>query len=264
MATEYSDIPLLLIGQHKNKTMVCRPQTSQELLHNQGSMSNESKANAQTLSTEQILRVAGERYIQFSTRKANAFASAIHPYGALVSLSVEETRDIELAQHLLAAAEKVESKQLDYASSWLTYCEMMASNSGNPVERMVFYFAQALRKRIDRETGRDSTTDYKEEYTNGLSPGANLAYLACHKELPFSQVMQFAGMQAINYNVLIATKVHLIDLQIRSGILWTPLLQALADRKDYPIELLKITAIETKDKEKIEETGKRLRGFAEP
>lgn len=55
-------------------------------------------------------------------------------------------------------------------------------------------------------------------------------------------------------------KVHLIDMGIRCGVHWTVLIQALADRQDYqPIELLKITAIVSKD---IEEIGTRLANFA--
>ncbi|KAK3034624.1 hypothetical protein RJ639_033579 [Escallonia herrerae] len=237
---------------------------SSELLGHQEKTSNDTNMSGQSLSTEQILRVATERYIQFSTQQTDGFSSITHPYGsALASLSLEELKDVELARHLLAAAEKVEWKQFDLASRLLCHCELMSSHSGNPIERIVYYFAQALKKRIDRERGHNIITDYKKEYNNGLSSGADLTYLASHKELPFTQVMQFAGMQATIDNVIIATKVHLIDLHIRSGILWTPLLQALAERKNYSIELLKMTAIGTMDKEKIEETGKRLQMFAE-
>lgn len=74
--------------------------------------------------------------------------------------------------------------------------------------------------------------------------------------------MQFAGNQAIVENVKGAIKIHLVDFNIRSGIQCTGLMQALSERRDCPIELLKITAIGHQEKEKIEETGKRLQSFA--
>ncbi|KAK3034619.1 hypothetical protein RJ639_033574 [Escallonia herrerae] len=229
--------------------------------------SNNTTSSSRNLSTEDIMRKAGERYIQFSTQQVDGFVRSIHPYGSsLSSLSIEEIRDVELAHHLLAAAEEVCYKQFDFASRLLIRCESRASASGNPVERIVFYFAEALRERIDKETGI-STIDYKRvheqvRYISGLSSGANLAFLACHQELPFTQVMQFAGMQAILDNVTLATKVHLIDLHVRSGIQWTALLQALAERDNHRIETLRMTAIATSDKVKNEETGERLLSFA--
>lgn len=58
-------------------------------------------------------------------------------------------------------------------------------------------------------------------------------------------------------------KVHIIDLEIRNGMQFTVLMQALAARHDYPLEHLKITSIGTKSKPTIEETGKRLMSFAQ-
>lgn len=59
-----------------------------------------------------------------------------------------------------------------------------------------------------------------------------------------------------------AKKVHIIDLEIRSGVQWIVLMQALASQDEHPIEHLKITAIVTRWKEVIEETGKQLASFA--
>ncbi|KAM7501157.1 hypothetical protein LguiB_000061 [Lonicera macranthoides] len=229
--------------------------------------SNCSITGTQKLSTEDIIRLAGERYIDFSTHMANGYSMFIHPYGSsLSSLSTEETRDVELAHLLLAAAEKVGYKQFDFASRLLTYCEGMASDSGNPVRRVVFYFAEALRERIIRETGSKAIKGVNEEQLrckSGIASDANLAFLACHQELPFPQVLQFAGMQAIIDNIRMATKVHCIDLEIRSGVHWTAVMQALAERDNYRVELFRITALGTTDRRKIEGTGKRLRSFAE-
>lgn len=40
-------------------------------------------------------------------------------------------------------------------------------------------------------------------------------------------------------------------------------MQALADRKDFPVELLKLTAVGSTGNERIEEAGKRLESVAQ-
>ncbi|MFS7979784.1 putative transcription factor GRAS family [Helianthus anomalus] len=92
--------------------------------------------------------------------------------------------------------------------------------------------------------------------------GTNPTFLACHQALPFSQLLQLCGIQAIIDQIGTSSKVHLIDIHIRSGVQWTAMMQALVERKS-PITLLKLTAIATSsDVQKVVETGKRLESFA--
>ncbi|RVW41605.1 DELLA protein GAI1 [Vitis vinifera] len=250
--------------------------SSLELLNNYGggvkklkrenlsNISNEINAERQRLSTEEVMRVAGARYVEFSSQRGDDFTLHMHAFGfALMGLSQEETKDVELVHFLLSAAEKVGCQQFERASRFLTRCEWIASDTGNPVERIVFYFAKALREKIDRETGH-----FKGFKGNGrkdlidLGFATNLASIACHQDLPFIQVTQFTGIQAIVEHVALSGKIHLVDLAIRSGVQWTVLMQALADRDESPVSLLKITAVTTMDKNHVEETGKRLESFA--
>lgn len=143
-----------------------------------------------------------------------------------------------------------------------TFIYSIIYSTGNPIQRLCFYFGEALQERIDRETGRSPSFERKLRYLSTLALGTTPEALTCHTEIPFSQVMQFAGVQAIIENVKGATKIHLVDFNIRTGIQCTGLMQALAEQCDRPIELLKITAIGHQEKEKIEETGKRLQNFA--
>lgn len=226
-------------------------------------------AGGQKLSTEEIMRVAGERFIQLSTQRVDDSSSMlIHPYGyAFSGLSFEETQDVELVHLLLAAAEKVGYQQFASASRLLTSCEWLSSATGNPVQRVVSYFAGALRERIDRETGRYASWKMggNENYSmagSGTRVSSNLVLLKFHQELPFSQVMLFPGIQAILENIKSDTNIYLVDLRIRSGVQWVILMQALTERVLHPIENLKITAVGTTGGEKMEETGKRLANFA--
>lgn len=112
---------------------------------NSSNLSSEYTVSGRKLSTEEIMRVAGERYIQFSNKQIDAITTSILPYGsALSNLSAEETRGAYLAHLLLSAAEKVGYKKFDSAGRLLTHCECLASETGNPVERTAFYFAKAL------------------------------------------------------------------------------------------------------------------------
>ncbi|KAK4379835.1 hypothetical protein RND71_001697 [Anisodus tanguticus] len=252
---------------------------SLELLNNYGRLSKKSSeenwssnalsceaclGNSHKLSMEETLRVAGERYIQYYTQRLDGLSMFIHPYGsALSGLCMEETRDVELVHLLLAAAEEVSNQQFHLASKLISRCMWVASDSGNPVQRLSFYFAKALEERIDRSTGRYTSTN-EDHHLNikTMSQGTNSAFLTCHQLIPFNQVMQFAGIQTIVENVRSAKKIHLIDFNIRSGIQWTVLIQALAEKGDSSIELLKITAVGSTEKENFEVTSNTLRSFA--
>ncbi|KAM7488071.1 hypothetical protein LguiB_025555 [Lonicera macranthoides] len=87
--------------------------------------------------------------------------------------------------------------------------------------------------------------------------------LAYKQELPFVLVIESVGIQAILESVASAKRIHLVDLGLRSGAQWSSLMQALAVRDECPLEILKITAVGTRSKETIEETGRRLLKFAE-
>ncbi|XP_039043046.1 DELLA protein RGL1-like [Hibiscus syriacus] len=217
------------------------------------------------LSTEEIMRVAGTRYVQFSDMRYDDFSMVMHPFGhALSGLSDDETKDVELVHLLLTAAEKVGYEQFERASRLLSRCKWIASEQANPVQRIVYYFTEALRERIDKATGRlvpkGSEAGFKTGTENGLS--TSITTVRIHQYIPFFLVTQFAGIQAIIENVESASKIHIIDLQLRSGIQWTGMIQALAYRKPHRVELFKITAVGLVDDEKILESGKRLESVA--
>lgn len=221
----------------------------------------------QGLSTEEIIRIAGARFIQYTSQAGDVSSMLSHPFElSFLGLSHEEIRDVELVELLLASAEKVGSQQFERASKLLNQCESLSSNTANPVQRLVYYFSEALRERIDRETGRFTMKGLGkqkafdiDEAMMTLNP-TNLAFL---RGIPFCQLAQFSATQAILENVSQAKKIHIIDLGIKNGIQWTVLMQALASREECHLELLKISAIGTTCKHLIEDTGKRLLSFAQ-
>ncbi|KAL5561020.1 hypothetical protein UlMin_030767 [Ulmus minor] len=237
-------------------------------------------------STEEIIRIAGARYIQFSNVAYHDYSLPTHPFGyAHSGLSEGETEDVELVHLLLASAEKVGYQEYDRATRLLRNCELIASSKANPVQRVVFFFAEALREKINKETGRANLGSSKgllseiiegsskvnlmeirpaekdEIITQGLS--TNITTLTYHQQVPFCQVLQFPAIQTIVENFASETRIHIIDLEIRSGIQWTGLFQALAGREGLPpVEQLKITAVGVAGAHKINETRKCLINLA--
>ncbi|XP_059630178.1 DELLA protein RGL2-like [Cornus florida] len=219
---------------------------------------------AQELSTGDIIRLGRARFLHHVTQWSDDPSMLIDPFkNPLCGYSYEVLRNVELVEILLASVEKVSNKQFDRAIKLLSKCEQMSSANGNPVERVVHYFAEALSERIDRETGKVSkegdnrhAMEIEDAMTN-LKP----AFVVCLEKLPFCQVTQFTNIQAILDSVVSAKRIHLVDIGIRSGMQWTVLMQALAVRYQCPLELLKLTAIGT-PRQSIQETGDRLVSFA--
>lgn len=287
----------------RNQNVSSFPIASLHLLNNYGNeikrINKEAERNdgdlvkVRKLSTEDVMRLAGTRFIQSSSSTWESDSLISHPYDSHFSgLTEEEKNDVELAESLLACAEKLGFQQFERASELLEHCESMSSKTGNPVKRVVSYFADALRERINRERGRLSSSASDSDSNSGsfsppkvviqVDPVLNPHYqkyiqeplsfdpdksmlaitptsIACHEELPFSQVVEFAGIQAIIENVADSKKIHIVDLGIRKGSQWTILMQALESK---PVELLKITAVGTTMRETLEATGARLTSFA--
>ncbi|KAF8020817.1 hypothetical protein BT93_G1290 [Corymbia citriodora subsp. variegata] len=213
------------------------------------------------LSTSETMRIASAKYIQSSSGAGDDLALPDY----FSRLSEDKIRNVQLAEILLAAAEKVGCQQFDAASSLLDRCNELCCSTGNPVERIVYCFSEALREKINREMerigikglGKRMTLDVKED-----SMSSSLPFIAYHQLVPFSQVQLFSSIQTIVENVAGAKKVHVVDFDIRSGIQWTVLMQALVARRECSLELLKITAISTSSQQVIEDIGKRLETFA--
>ncbi|KAL3508159.1 hypothetical protein ACH5RR_033541 [Cinchona calisaya] len=190
-----------------------------------------------------------------------------HPYvSSFGGLCEEYSKNVQLVQYLLASAEKVGEKQFERAGKLLLECDELSSVQGNPVERLVYYFSGALHERIDRETGtvtpkilgKMQSLDLLDTIS-GFTPDI----IAMKTFIPFSQVSQFAGIQAILDQVADATKIHIVNLEIRTGMHYTILMQAIATRSQNPLEYLKVTAVGNKSRTKIEETGKLFSSFAQ-
>lgn len=223
--------------------------------------------SGQKLSTDAIIRLGGERFIQSFSSSMKDISMPSHPYGTSFSgLSDQQVNDIQLIENLLLSAEKVDQQQFERASKLLDWCDMLSSSSGNPIQRLVHYFCKALKHKISGETGRIPISGSGKKHVQdmlGKMMIPNPTALSVYQKLPFFQAGHFSGVQALVDGVAGSKKVHIIDLAIRQGFQCTILMQALVSQANCPIEHLKITAIGVNFKQEIELTGDRLKSFAE-
>ncbi|XP_051125995.1 DELLA protein RGL1-like [Andrographis paniculata] len=233
-------------------------------------ISTKSGLSSGELSIEMIIQLAAENFIQTtSTCQGGDLCVLSHspPYpGSILCHSKEDYEGIQLVQSLLCCADKVGKRQYESACKLLHECDRKSSPEGTPVQRLVFYFSEALHEKIDRETGRITSKGLGKKVQDPLEAlhSPDSAQIAFHKEHPLSQITKFAGIQAVLDNIADATKVHFIDFEIRKGVQCIVLIQALATaRRHHPIDHLKITAVGTRSKQSMEETGRQLMSFAQ-
>ncbi|XP_075515889.1 DELLA protein RGL1-like [Primulina tabacum] len=220
------------------------------------------------MSTETIIRLAAERFIQSTSQSGDEISILSHPYpSSILCHSAKDSEGVQLVQNLLSCAEKVGEQKYECARKLLEECDRLGSSrAGSPVQRLVFYFTEALHERIDRETGRVTPKGLGKKFEaplEALTTPNNSALIAFHNNLPLSQVTKFAGIQAILDHASEAGKIHVIDFEIRTGLHFTILMQALAVRCKHPLELLKVTAVGTRSKKTLEEASRRLTNFAD-
>ncbi|WOH13063.1 hypothetical protein DCAR_0832572 [Daucus carota subsp. sativus] len=217
------------------------------------------------LSTVDIIKVAMDKFLGLSSQSCGDPCMLVH--SGYSGLSSEIDDEVEPVLFLLASADKVANEQFDRARKLLSMCRHLASCTGSPVQRLVYYFAQALEEKINRKLGivsSEGRDDCKrwllslEEATITLQPPLVAFGLA----VPSCLVYKSAGIQSILEAMASATRIHLIDLGLRNGMHWPFLMQALAVRHECPIESLTITALVTSSEEMIKDTGKRLSQFA--
>ncbi|CAI0467030.1 unnamed protein product [Linum tenue] len=188
---------------------------------------------------------------------------------SLSHLSKDDVRSVELAEYLLAAAERVGDRQFDHAAALLNLCESLASKTGNAVQRLGYCFCQALREKIACDTGKKPPQDKKRsvpDYHESLLTSDFAVKAMQRGAMPMFQVPHMVGIQAIIENVTKANKIHVIDLKIGNGHQWVALMQGLMSLSDRePVELLRVTAVATitSNQSSIKDTGNRLASFAE-
>ncbi|XP_004505608.1 SCARECROW-LIKE protein 7 [Cicer arietinum] len=142
----------------------------------------------------------------------------------------------------------------------LTNLKNSISQNGTPIQRVSFYFSQALTNKVTAQgesTSSISTT--WEELT--------LSYKALNDACPYSKFAHLTANQAILEATEGFTNIHIVDFGIVQGIQWAALLQAFATRSSGKPNSVRISGIPAmalgiSPVSSLTATGNRLSEFA--
>ncbi|KAG9152293.1 hypothetical protein Leryth_025381 [Lithospermum erythrorhizon] len=108
-----------------------------------GEMTNEQSlgntSNLSEVSTACIMKIARVKLLQQASQNSDFFYT---PSNDFPGLSSKDIQNVELAEFLQASAEKVALREFDRAQMLLKMCGCGASETGNPIQRLVFYFGR--------------------------------------------------------------------------------------------------------------------------
>ncbi|KAI3792198.1 hypothetical protein L2E82_06071 [Cichorium intybus] len=118
--------------------------------------------------------------------------------------------------------------------------------------------------KINRETGRVAQNGFESMQFDLQEALMNVdtCIFAFHKKVPLSQVCQFSSFHTIIENLRRARKIHIIDLEIRTGMQYVLMMQTIVSGDEWHIQHIKITAVGTRSESKIKDTCKNLADFA--
>ncbi|KAI5650571.1 hypothetical protein M9H77_36576 [Catharanthus roseus] len=257
---------LRILKEHESKLRSLQRDKASSLTTSSSSRTCDSN---QLLSTDGIMKMARARLHQSNYPLAQLIPVIRDDEFVDTRLGVppERSEDFELALIFQFSVLKYSMGQLIRAGQLLGFCKYAAPANGSPVQRVVHYFAESLQERIGREMGMIPSEAaahqnvMKHGHTDEILTNPQSAIIQCQQEIPFCHVSQFTAIETIMEHVESAKIIHLIDLGIRNGSHWPIMMQAVADRQEYPLELLKISAV-GQSKEIIEEMGEILSSFA--
>ncbi|CAA3031608.1 scarecrow 4 [Olea europaea subsp. europaea] len=111
------------------------------------------------------------------------------------------------------------------------------SQHGNPIERVAYYFHQALYSRVS--TSAEGT----QNVYNADSEEFNSLYKVINDACPYSKFVHLTANQAILEATENAIRIHILDFGIVQGVQWAALLQAFATRQTGKPEMIRVSGI---------------------
>jgi hypothetical protein len=132
------------------------------------------------------------------------------------------------------------------------------SESGDPIQRVGYYFAEALSHK-ETESPSSSSSSSLEDFI--------LSYKTLNDACPYSKFAHLTANQAILEATNQSNNIHIVDFGIFQGIQWSALLQALATRSSGKPTRIRISGIPAPSLgdspgPSLIATGNRLRDFA--
>ncbi|KAF2570003.1 hypothetical protein F2Q70_00005515, partial [Brassica cretica] len=172
---------------------------------------------------------------------------------------------VDLRSLLTQCAQAVASFDHRRATEKLKEIRSNSSNSGDGIQRLAFYFAEALEARITGIISPPLCTAFPSSTTSMVD--ILKAYKLFVHVCPIYVADYFAANKSIYELALNSTKLHIIDFGVLYGFQWPCLLLALSKRPGGPPKL-RVTGIELpqsgfRPSDRVEETGRRLKRFCD-
>jgi hypothetical protein len=182
------------------------------------------------------------------------------------SSSLDDSCSAPILQSLLACSRAAATSSGLAAAAELAKVRKAASESGDPAERVAFYFSEALARRLARGGGPASPATASDPRL--ASDELTLCYKTLNDACPYSKFAHLTANQAILEATGAATKIHIVDFGIVQGVQWAALLQALATRPEGKPSRIRISGVPSpylgpQPAASLAATSARLRDFAQ-
>ncbi|KAI4374244.1 hypothetical protein MLD38_012258 [Melastoma candidum] len=169
----------------------------------------------------------------------------------------KDEEGLHLLTLLLQCAEALSVDNLEEASKMLLEISERSTPYGTSAQRVAAYFSEAISARLINSC----LGIYSPLPSTPLTHKLSAAFQVFHGLSPFVKFSHFTTNQAIQEAFEREDRVHIIDLDIMQGMQWPGLFHNLAMRPGGPPHV-RVTGLGTST-EALQETGKRLRDFAD-
>ncbi|GLJ52002.1 hypothetical protein SUGI_1105390 [Cryptomeria japonica] len=166
---------------------------------------------------------------------------------------------VRLVQMLMACAEAVQENRSIVAGKMVKDIRSMACNQGGAMGKVAKYFAEALTLRIYGSLPQDALLNHND------SVSEQLLHIHFYESCPYLKFAYFTANQAILEAFADHKRVHIIDFNLKQGMQWPALIQALALRPGGPpaFRLTGIGPRQPDGSDVLQEVGMKLAHLAE-
>lgn len=165
---------------------------------------------------------------------------------------------VRLVHMLMACAEAVQESRLAVAGKMVKDIRIMACNQGGAMGKVATYFAEALARRIYGFLPQDALLNHNDSLSEFLQ-------FHFYETCPYLKFAHFTANQAILEAFAEHKRVHVIDFNLKQGMQWPALIQALALRPGGPpaFRLTGIGPQQPDGSDVLQEVGMKLAHLAE-
>uniref|UniRef100_M4EFQ7 Uncharacterized protein n=1 Tax=Brassica campestris TaxID=3711 RepID=M4EFQ7_BRACM len=172
----------------------------------------------------------------------------------------DSQRDFELVNLLTGCLEAIRTRNIAAINHLIARTGELASPRGTtPMTRLISYYIEALALRVSRMWPHIFHIAPPREFERTLEDDDAWRFL--NQATPIPKFIHYTANEMLLRAFEGKERVHIIDFDIKQGLQWPSFFQSLASRSNPPRHV-RITGV-GESKHELNETGDRLRGFAE-